>query len=73
MVIETLTPQPIATPRSRVSPRCVHHWVIDPPRGPSSSGACKHCGEQRAFPNSLESLEWERGGDSPSTAPVPRG
>ena len=72
MVIEALSPQPIATPRSHVPPRCVHHWIIEPPRGSSSSGACKRCGEHRAFPNSLQSLASERGGDSPPVDRIAR-
>ena len=30
---------------------CHHHWIIDIPNGPSSSGICRDCGERRDFPN----------------------
>ncbi len=33
---------------------CQHHWVIDPPEGPFSTGACRSCGEERDFPNYIE-------------------
>ena len=28
---------------------CVHHWVLEPPRGELTSGRCKKCGEERQF------------------------
>lgn len=31
----------------------VHHWVIDPPAGPTSPGRCSLCGEEKLFVNSL--------------------
>ena len=33
---------------------CQHHWVVDPPAGPVSTGACRSCGEERDFPNYIE-------------------
>ncbi len=33
---------------------CRHHWVIDPPNGPVSTGACRSCGEERDFPNYIQ-------------------
>ena len=30
---------------------CQHHWVIEPPAGPVSKGACRSCGEERDVPN----------------------
>ena len=33
---------------------CQHHWVLDPPAGPVSTGACRSCGEERDFPNYIE-------------------
>ena len=33
---------------------CRHDWVIDPPEGPVSTGACRSCGEERDFPNYIE-------------------
>jgi len=38
---------------------CNHHWVIDPPNGPTSSGNCKLCGLKRRFPNSSEDSIWD--------------
>ncbi len=28
---------------------CVHHWVLDPPRGELTFGRCKKCAEERQF------------------------
>ncbi len=28
---------------------CVHHWILDPPRGELTFGRCKKCGEERQF------------------------
>jgi len=28
---------------------CVHHWVLDPPRGELTPGRCKKCGLEREF------------------------
>jgi hypothetical protein len=33
---------------------CKHHWVIEPPDGPTSRGKCKLCGETKIFDNMLE-------------------
>ncbi len=30
---------------------CRHHWIIDGPDGPISTGRCKFCGEEREFQN----------------------
>ncbi|MSQ15283.1 MAG: hypothetical protein EXR50_05415 [Dehalococcoidia bacterium] len=38
---------------------CQHHWVLEAPAGPLSSGFCKKCGKVRKFPNSAESVSWE--------------
>ena len=39
---------------------CTHHWVIESPSGPASSGLCKLCGEEREVRNYLEnSPYWE--------------
>ena len=38
---------------------CNHHWVIDPPNGPTSPGSCKLCGLKRRFPNSSEDSIWD--------------
>lgn len=48
-------------------PRCPHFWVIETPSGPTSSGACRICGEGRSFMNYIESSYWE---DDPTPAEV---
>ena len=36
-----------------MTPKCPpHHWLIEPPKGVQSLGACRICGEQRKFINS---------------------
>ncbi len=30
---------------------CVHHWLIEPAKGPTSMGICKYCGSVREFSN----------------------
>lgn len=39
---------------------CPHHWVIDSPNGPTSTGVCKLCGATQDFVNSLGSVGWEK-------------
>ena len=38
---------------------CAHYWVIESPNGPTSVGACKHCGAVREFKNSIHITSWE--------------
>ena len=33
---------------------CPHHWIIETPDGPASTGRCRLCGEEREFRNSIE-------------------
>lgn len=34
---------------------CVHHWLIDSPKGPTSHGICLHCSAERAdFKNTFD-------------------
>ena len=33
---------------------CPHHWIIERPDGPVSTGRCSLCGEQNEFRNSIE-------------------
>ena len=33
---------------------CTHHWVIDQPNGPTSTGVCRVCEKVREFKNSPE-------------------
>lgn len=42
------------------SKNCVHHWIIDAPNGRESTGVCKHCGTEKGFSNSTESVMWEQ-------------
>ena len=35
---------------------CKHHWLIEPPDGPTSKGVCKLCGEVKVFDNVLADL-----------------
>lgn len=28
---------------------CVHHWILEPPRGELTPGRCKKCGKERQF------------------------
>ncbi|MDD5093915.1 MAG: hypothetical protein PHV74_05985 [Dehalococcoidia bacterium] len=63
MARETLTKDNPSLNESLVQDRpaeqCIHHWVIDPPSGPTSKGLCKRCGEEKDFPNLLPSdKEW---------------
>ena len=30
---------------------CIHHWIIDPVDGPTSTGTCKKCGATRQHEN----------------------
>ena len=43
---------------------CVHHWVLDQPNGPTSSGRCKHCGTKEEFRNSMQGSGWDRSGQA---------
>lgn len=38
---------------------CRHHWAIEAPRGATSWGRCKRCGEMREFRNSVGDSYWE--------------
>jgi len=38
---------------------CQHHWLIETPRGATSHGRCKRCGEEREFRNSATDHVWE--------------
>ncbi len=40
----------IAPPATEVD-QCQHHWLIEPPTGPTRNGTCRVCGEERAFEN----------------------
>ena len=58
MAKESLTQSQETTTSIQTQEQCVHHWIIDPPEGPVSKGACKLCGEEKEFPNDL-SYSWK--------------
>lgn len=37
---------------------CIHHWLIQPARGPTSEGTCKFCREVREFQNIIGTQPW---------------
>jgi hypothetical protein len=41
---------------------CRHHWIIDPPGGPTSRALCKHCGTVSEFQNYVQQPVYEEGG-----------
>jgi hypothetical protein len=45
---------------ARKASNCIHHWIIDAPNGRESAGVCKHCGIEKGFSNSTESVMWEQ-------------
>jgi hypothetical protein len=56
--IEERRPAAEATIATEV-PACQHHWLIETPRGATSHGRCKRCGEEREFRNSATDHLWE--------------
>ena len=34
--------------------KCVHHYVLEEPDGPESTGVCKKCGDEKVHTNSIE-------------------
>ena len=52
--------QPRQKSAARKASNCVHHWIIDAPNGRESAGTCKHCGIEKGFSNSTESVMWEQ-------------
>lgn len=34
-------------------PDCTHHWLFDPPEGPTSRGVCKLCGSETEAYNDI--------------------
>jgi len=39
--------------------KCIHYWIIETARGPTSRGVCKYCGEEKEFINSWPDSLWE--------------
>ena len=58
--------------KERDESECTHYWLLDRPRGPTSMGVCKLCGEQAEFKNSVQSTGWDRVGHSRRRAPQAR-
>jgi len=48
-----------ASQKTRVKTECRHHWVIESPSGPTSTGVCKHCGAVKEFNNYMPFSSWE--------------
>ena len=44
-------PEETAIEAPQVTEQCVHHWIIEPPDGPTSNGVCKICGSIKEFEN----------------------
>jgi hypothetical protein len=42
------------TQTSIAEDKCSHHWLIEPPKGPTSKGVCKLCGARKEFDNQLK-------------------
>jgi hypothetical protein len=43
---------------------CTHHWIIEPPNGPVSTGRCGRCGHERTFDNTPVPRHRGEGGSS---------
>ncbi len=47
----------VASPqKTRGGGTCTHHWVIEFPSGPNSTGKCKRCGCEQQFVTSFDDL-----------------
>ncbi len=55
MVQQVSMPKPGEEPEKAA---CRHHWIIETPIGPVSSGVCQVCGEIREFKNYIETAPW---------------
>ena len=44
---------------ARMQAQCIHHWLIESPRGALSKGRCKLCGLERDFRNSSNDYIWD--------------
>lgn len=38
-------------PTQEFEESCAHHWIIETPNGPVSTGTCKKCGATKEFNN----------------------
>ena len=41
------------------SAKCTHYWIIESPRGPTSTGICKFCGAVSEFANYMPYATWD--------------
>ena len=48
---------------------CSHHWVIDTPKGPISTGHCKICAMTKEFMNSIGEANWDKSPQSKTEPP----
>ncbi len=46
--------------------QCIHYWIIESPKGPTSRGVCKYCGAVREFKNYMPYPTWEDGMPTPN-------
>ena len=44
-----------------MSEPCVHHWVLEEPNGPTSTGTCRKCGTVRVYQNWIHDLDFKLG------------
>ncbi len=58
----------VALEATQQQSECQHHWVVDPPAGPVSTGGCRSCGEERDFPNYIQGGPWRIQGRNPGGA-----
>ena len=45
-----------AVKEAGASSKCRHYWRIESPKGPTSRGVCKLCGEEKDFYNSWRNV-----------------
>ena len=48
-----------ATEVTQERSECRHHWMLAAPDGPVSKGGCRNCGQERDFPNYIDS-HWSK-------------
>jgi len=51
MTLKTAVKSEETTIEKQSTEQCVHHWIIEPPDGPTSKGVCKICGSIKEFEN----------------------
>lgn len=53
----------ITVPQTELRDGCCHHWMIESPGGPVSSGVCRFCGGRKHFNNSVPMREYHKRND----------